>query len=324
MKLVRILGVIGVIGALGVTTLMAGDVAAEINDKIDLLGDEFQIAVHPVYIEFDLIPGSTTGEKYRVRNVGSEETTLKIGVASRSFSSDTTVLGTPRNEIVDWTTVTLEPGCEATKTGKGVVFVHMRVKEECFVRFSTKTPSNAPFGEQYMNIYFQEVREDEGDLQGIRSIGANVFGTNRTGASKGAGDMCAKVLKQEIPFWLLEGPLATSALVENCGRLNFHATIQIEVRNLFGGLVYEEARANDRIIIAESQRELRDAWSEAGIGLYRTKQTVIALGETYVYEGWTFIIPIWLIILILSCILVAILVGVYDRKRKKLKKAGGK
>ncbi|MCL1839725.1 hypothetical protein FWF89_01845 [Candidatus Saccharibacteria bacterium] len=324
MKFVRALAGIGIVGVIGALVLPVGDVAAVINDNIELQGEEFQIAISPAYVEFNLTPGSTTGERFRVRNVGSQETDLKIGIAPLEFSSETTMLGTPRNEIVDWTTITLEPGCEVTRVEDGAIFVHMRVKEECYVKFSTKTPSNAPFGEQYMNMFFQEYRDDEGSVQAIRSIGVNIFGTNATGATGGEGDACAKVINQSIPFWLFEGPLKTTVEIENCGRLNFHASVKIEVYNIFGSLVYEDAEPQDRIVAAESKRKTSDSWIDAGMGIYKTKQTVTALGETYEIEKWTFIIPIWLVIVILLCIAVVIFTIVHDRKKKKMKRAGGK
>ena len=321
MKLRYGLAVIGVVGVMGAVAIPMDNVQAEINNKIELLGEEFQIAISPAYVEFSLIPGTVTSEKIRVRNVGSLETDLKIGVAPLDFSDETTAIGVPRNEIVGWTTVELEDTCEATKVENGAIFVHMRVKEECFVRFSTATPANAAFGEQYMNVYFQEYREDsEGSVQMIRSIGANVYGTNSTGASHGEGDICGKVISQSVPFWLFEGPLRTNVKIENCGRLNFHATIEIEVYNLFGGLMYKDVGPQDRIVAAESTRTIEDNWGDATIGIFRTKQTVVTLGETYEIEKWTFIIPIWLIVLFLVCIIVIVLAIIYGRKKKNLKK----
>jgi len=318
MKLARILGAIGVIGIVGATVLPASNAAAIINDQIELLGEEFQIAISPSYIEFDLTPGTTTGGRFRVRNAGNMETDLKIGVAPMTFSSETTLLGTPRNEVVGWTTITLEPGCTPIREEEGALFVRMRVKEECYVQFSTNTPANAPFGEQYMNIYFQEYSDgDEGGLLLLRSIGVNIYGTNKTGGV-GAGDMCGELIKQSIPFWVFQGPLKTTATVENCGRLNFRAKVSIEVYNLFGGLVYEDEQPIDRIIAVESQRAIRADWKDTGIGIYKTRQTVEFLGETYVKEGWSFLIPLWLVLLVLICILVVILAIVHDRKKKQL------
>jgi len=325
MKVIRVLAMLGVVGMLGALALSVSKASAVINEDIEFLGEEFQVAISPAYIEFDLTPGSTTGDRFRVRNPGSEESDLKIGVAPLTFSDETTLLGTPRNEIVDWTTIELEEGCEATRVEGGAIFVHMRVKEECYVRFTTSTPTNAPFGEQYMNIYFQEYREDsDGSVQMIRSIGANVYGTNRTGEGAGAGDACAIVDNQRVPFWLFEGPMQTSVDVENCGRLNFHATVKIAVHNLFGNLVYEDVQPQDRIVAAESKRRIIDSWAEAGMGIYKTKQTVEVLGKTYEIEKWTFIIPIWLIIVIVSCMVVIIFSIVHGREKKRLKKKTGR
>ena len=322
MKLARAVATVSVFGMLGVLILSLGKVSAVINDEINFLGQEFQFAVSPVVTEFELIPGKTTGDTYRVRNVGSEEINLKISIAPLTFSERTTLLGVPREEILDWTTITLSK-CTPTKAEKDVIYVHMRVKEECFVKFSTKTPAEAPFGEQYMGLYFQEYREDDGEgMQMVRSISAGIFGTNRTGSSD--GDLCSEVADQKIPFWIFKGPLDTTANVKNCGRLNFHTKATLEVHNLFGGLVYKDNEPVDYIVVAESVRAMTYSWNEASIGLYKVKQTIEVLGKSYEVEKWTFIIPIWLIVVILACILVIVASITYDRKKKRMKRAGGK
>ena len=322
MKLMRVVVAIGVIGIAGAFVLPAGNASAVINESIKFLGQEFQFAVSPVMTEFELKPGATTGDRYRVRNVGSQEIDLKIGLAAMNFSDQTEFYGVPRNEILNWTTITLDK-CTPTKVAQGVIFVHMRVKEECFVDFKTKTPLDAPFGEQYMSLYFQEyIDSEEEGMQMVRSIGTNIFGTNRTGSS--AGDACAKVTGQRIPFWLFDGPLDTTVTVENCGRLNFHTGVKVEVHNLFGALVYEDAEFVDNMVAAESKRIVKRGWAEASMGIYKVKQTVETLGETYVVEKWTFIIPIWLIIVILLCIAIIVYTIIHDRKKKRMKRAGGK
>jgi len=320
MRLSYALVALSIVGAVGYAAVNSPvDVAAEINENIELLGEEFQIAISPVYVEFDLVPGTTTSETFRVRNAGSMETDLKIGVQELTVSDGTTVSGTPRNEILGWTTVTLEDGCDVMGEEDGAIFVHMRVKEECHVTFSTTTPSNAPFGEQYMSIYFQEYREIEGGgIQMIRSIGANIYGTNRVGES--SGDMCAEMIHQSIPFWIMGAPLNTTARVANCGRLNFHTTTKIEVRSLFGKLMYEDQVPQSNIIMVGSERVLSDSWDDASIGIYKVKQTVEMLGKTYEIEKWTFVIPFWLIMVILGCIAVIVLAIVYERK-KRMRKA---
>jgi cbb3-type cytochrome oxidase subunit 3 len=49
---------------------------------------------------------------------------------------------------------------------------------------------------------------------------------------------------------------------------------------------------------------------------------VIALGETYEIEKWTFIISPWLVVVILLCLTVVVFSIVHDQRKKKLKKAG--
>lgn len=295
---------------------------AVINENITIGENDFQLAVSPTHLEYDIVPGTSSSETFRVRNTGKLEANIKIGVAPMQFSGDTTALGTPRNEILDWTTVSLGPECEAFDVDEdGAIYVNMRVQEECSVIITTDTPDDAPFGEQYMTAFFQDYHEPtEGSVQTILSIGANVYGTNRTGESD--GDMCGELIDQNIPFWVFDGPVKTTAKLKNCGRLNFHTNVNLEVFNLFDTKVYEDEIPQDRIMPADTERIIDSIWAKTGIGIYKAIQTVDFLGETYVKEGYIFLIPIWLILFVLACIAITVLVIINEHKKKKKKKIG--
>ena len=320
MRIVRVLVVL--LGVVALAVLPFGSVSAVINDGIRQKELDFSVAISPPTIEFDLTPGATSSEKIRVRNTGQKEVDLKIGVApmtviGEDYNTDYSK-NTPRTEITRWTSLKLESGCSAYKTDSdGIMYVHLRVKEECFVTFSTKTPANAPYGSQHMSVFFEEYMEVEGEgVSMIRSIGASIYGTNRTGGSD--KDACGKIVSQKVPFWIFGGPLDTKATVENCGVLDFHATVDIEVRNLFGGVIYEDSEQPvDKIIMAETTRAIDDSWKDAKIGIYKTKQTVKFLGEDHEIEKLTFIVPAWLIIVILLCVAAIVLSVIYGRKKKQ-------
>jgi hypothetical protein len=320
MKNARVL--VAVFGVVFATPLLASNTLAVINDGIRQKDGDFSFAVSPPSIEFDLTPGATSSDTIRVRNTGQKETELKIGIAPMTvigehYNTDYSK-NTPRTEITRWTKVELEPGCETFKTdNEGNLYVRMRIQEECFVKFSTETPKNAPFGSQHMSIFFEEYAEagKEG-VSMIRSIGASLYGANRTGGT--GNDACGKVGSQNIPFWIFGGPLNTKATVENCGVLDFHATVEIEIRNLFGSVVYEDkGQPVDKIIMAETTRAIDDSWNDTAIGIYKTKQTVRFLGEYKTMEKWTFIVPAWLIMVILLCIAAIVLSIIHGRKKKK-------
>jgi hypothetical protein len=295
--------------------------SAFINDKIATFDDDFSIAIHPPTIEFDLTPGASSAETIRVRNTGQKEADLRIGIAPLSVSGEdynkSLTLQTPRTEITRWTTLSVKD-CTPYKTDdNGDLYVHFRVKEECNVTFTVKSPKNTPYGSQHMNIFFEEFNEKSGGgMKTIRSIGANVYATNKTGQNDSNGP-CGKLKDQHIPFWVFEGPLNSSAVVENCGALDFRATVETEVTNLFGGTVYKDDAPIDRIVMAETTRRIPSPWKDTSIGLFKTKQTVKFLGETYEVEKWSFLIPVWLIMIILACILVIIIAIIHDHKKKQ-------
>lgn len=320
---------------IGLSFLISGSASAAINTDIKVADKEFEYAVSPAYIYFEITPSETTENTLRLRNTGKSEIDIMIGVSpltitDESYLSSNLTDFTTRTEVVRWTTLALESGCKATNTdADGNIFVHLRVQEECFVSVEVKTPKNAPSGAQHMNVFFQLYEDDvdaSDSVKTIQSIGIHAYAQNKTGDA----NACVEVKRQKIPFWVFSGALNTDYLAENCGNLDVYVESYLEVENLMGNTVYksyvedgDEWKITDEsqknLVLTDTSRLVNISWEEAGLGIFRVTQIVKTGNNSFEETRLVFLIPIWMLVAVLICLLIIIacIVGAV-RKRKKI------
>jgi len=324
MKLVRSLGLISV-SALALGVLSFSIANAVRNDSIIDPLDEWGIAVSPATIDTTFVPGGTVTETFRVRNVGSNTGTIKIGVSPLEFEGQSYEREineqTPRTEITRWTTLSLQPGCTVSDVDEnGSLYTNFGYKEECFVDVIINAPLDAPNGSQHMQVYFQEYKETEGEgMRQIKAIGGNVWATNANDANDFATKGCVNIKEHNIPFWTFEAPFKNNALVENCGDLDFYAVIGVDIKNIFGGEAYSDIKYETengvqqtmvkdpseqrKIVLAETTRRLENEWKEASIGIYSVTQTIMVGDQEYSATKLAILAPLWMLILIILLVL---------------------
>jgi hypothetical protein len=326
--------IVGLMAGLGAFLAVSGQASAYVNENINLTGER-GIALSPLRLSADITPGQTVSGEFRVRSTGSRTQNVfaeitPYSVLGEDYGADFNTV-TPRNEIIRWTTLGIDSeksgdGCQITSrdTGKNRIYFTLRSKEECYVKYEIAVPKNAPSGMQYAGFFVQNVAEGDDELDG----GAGVLSQHRIGlvlhaANRSGGeDECGEIIRRQVPFWVFSGPIETNYTVKNCGGLDFYVDERMEVRNLFGKLVYKsEYGKAETVVMADTTRFIKKpSWDEPGIGVYRVRQVVKMFGKEYAVEEWSICIPFWLLIAILIAIVVFVLALVFGVKKSKQKR----
>jgi hypothetical protein len=191
--------------------------------------------------------------------------------------------------------------------------------EKITVPFSVEVPEDVAGGGQYAIIYALAQGEGEGEGVAVGSRwGMPIF-------SRGEGEtrVEAAVKKADIAGFLLTPPITATSVVENTGNVDVVVEHALEVKNLFGKVVYSYSRSGH--VMPEAPRKVELAWEDTpSIGIFKVKQEITlpdANGEkqTTVVEQTVVIIPIWFIIL--APLLIAGFVIIVVARRKMLKQA---
>ncbi|MDR2063515.1 MAG: hypothetical protein LBQ02_01845 [Candidatus Nomurabacteria bacterium] len=286
------------------------------------------VALSPVYLDtytnFDMTleAGSTYGGEngtpcgkrdgengcaFTVINKGQKDFVANISVEPYSMTDENYEISsnqaTSRTELAKW--IKFERTKYILKSG-----------EELSIPFSITVPEGVAGGGQYAIIYvYAEGQNAAGGMEVGSRLGLPVFarinGETRTKVN---------VEKTDIKGFLLKPPITATSLVNNTGNVDVVAEYKLEVKNLFGKMVYEYSRGGH--IMPETPRKVELVWEDTpSIGIFKVKQEVILYldDETQgaTMEKTVVVIPIWF--LILAPLLVAGFVIVVVARRKMSK-----
>ena len=154
-------------------------------------------------------------------------------------------------------------------------------------------------------------------FEAIKRLGFLVFGNVDGNISKNA-----KILENNIPGIILNPDLQVSSLVENNGNVYGVAEYKVQIFPLFSDeeVYTNEEKPEQNVIFPETKRYNAITWEETpSLGIYRVRQTVKLFDEESIVEKLVFIIPLWLIIVILVIIFLAvfwIVSRIHSRKEK--------
>lgn len=309
---------------LGAAFLVSGTANAFINEDI-VIQSSNGFALSPMSLKAEITPGETIEGEFRVRSVA--DTTQDVfadatpySVTNDQYNADYSTVNY-RNTLYKYATISLDDrgkdGCKITKTEENRIYFTLRSQEECYVTYKIDVPLDIPAGSQYVSFGVQQVPDSaDGSTGGvIRSnrIATILYAKNPHGNTFEKGEL----IYQDIQKWVFSGPLKTTASLKNEGNIDFDVVSNIEVRNLFGSLIYKPEKEQTQVVMAETTRVISNDWSTPGVGIYRVSQTVKYLGKESTIQKLVFCIPIWLIWSIVICLIVFILAVVYGARKRK-------
>ena len=297
----------------------AVDITAHETAKIKVQDDlQYGLGVSPGKLrDLTLTPGESYEGVYRIYNEGQNDISVLIGISPFSYSADyknvDLIRASSFNQIQEW--IEIDKGPIGLKSGE--------IKT---VPFRVNVPENARGGGQYFAFINRidpnsEPSSQGGMISGVKQIGITV-GTRVEGDDLAA---CGKVIRQTVNFWQFSAPLVTSAVVENCGNVDFAAFGRIKIENaLFGGGLIYETPADKAVEIrvfpnGESVvREQEINWDDApSFGLFKVTQEVAIGDKAEVVVRTVLILPVWLLITFGIIVLLVVFAIVIERKMRR-------
>ena len=268
------------------------------------------MTVSPPYQKIILIPGQTYSGSISVFNASGSEKPLEYEVEVGSFSQQRSEGDGPKddygsmdhisrssyNQIVDWIKIdepegTLEPG----------------VSKE--ITFDIEVPKNAPGGGQYATILVVD-NTASGTAGGENIVINQKFQFASIIYAEVAGETKEEGLISEnnMPSFLLNGPLEATSMVKNNGNVHTDAEYILQVTPFFGGDDYcnNEEKPETSLILPETERYHAQTCDLPAVGIFKAKQTVKIFGETSIVERTVIMCPLWLLFVVLFVVILII------------------
>ena len=191
------------------------------------------------------------------------------------------------------------------------------------IKFTIKVPQNAPAGGQYGTIAVSS-NQDSSNASGV-SV-QNVFEIASIIYADVAGETVhdGEILENNVPSFVLNNPVKTTAILTNKGNVHETAIFTITVSDVFTGRVILPTEENtgrySEVIMPETTRYAeREVSDLPALGVVKVTQTIDYNGQTSTTEKQIIICPVWfmaLVLLTLASIIAAVVIIVKKRHHK--------
>lgn len=265
------------------------------------------IVLSPVSKHYDIDAGASTTDTFKVINDGKVAYDFVVyarpySVNDESYQPD--FVSKPQNaDAYKWVQFD-EPS------------YHIEPGQSIDVPYTVRVPKGATPGGHY-GVLFAET-QPSGGAQGnvvkrTKRVGAILYvtvkGDVRTGGS---------LQDVEVPFLQFNRPLTTAQRVRNTGNVDFTATTNLKVYDVFGGEKFTTKR--DYPVLPSTTRRAVVDWPDASwLGLYRVELTTSFLDTKSSSTHYVLLIPIWVYLTLGSLIGARVLYAVAQRQKKHKK-----
>lgn len=275
-----------------VAALQAGDIVLSVRPS------EQSIALHPGENLDGVVQVSNNGRLDFTFELSSTAFRITNNHYDAEFSNETATTGLPSWISFD------QPS------------YHIGVGEKIEVPFHISVPEDVPSGSQYAAIIVRtkDSADSEATVRVITQVAALVYGHVIGGETREEG----AVVEQSMTTLLLSKDFSATAVVENTGNIDFRFLHELTIYDFFTGrevVTPDAVDENDNPIAAAALTVLPGTsrtstlkWDNAPmLGLFRIRQTVSFLEESFTVEKVVFFCPIWLVIAVAAFIVLIIL-----------------
>ena len=182
------------------------------------------------------------------------------------------------------------------------------------VHFKIKVPKDAPAGGQYATIAVSSDQSSNASsgvaVQNVFEMASIIYATV-AGETKHEGE----ILDNNIPGFVMNGPVTLTATISNTGNIHETATFVITATDFFSGNVIlpndEVDGQYSEIVMPDTTRYIeREVSNLPALGVIKISQTIYYNGqEPSVVERNVIICPLWFLLLVIATI-VAIITSV--------------
>lgn len=282
--------------------------------------EDFSISLYPTSQTVELIPGEQRKGSVNIVNTGKTAFTFTVSakpyqVIGAGYDADFLTVNT-YTSLATW--ITFDQDSYYAEPGATVE-----------VKFRIDVPADAVGGGQYAAImaYTEDGADPDASIQVASQVAAILYGRVSGPEMHPEGE----IVDQQIPGFLLEGPLEISETAYNTGNVDFTVYHAVTITDFFTGEVIMTPETTDSnnqplgsansVVLPGTSRSNTIVWENTPkIGIVRIHQKILILDEEINTEQLVIFCPLWLILSVaglLALLTLWIILAVRHRRRKQ-------